>query len=33
MSRIRQTCDTVIGLESFVGSAKESNALFKEFDG
>ncbi|KAG8193652.1 hypothetical protein JTE90_024015 [Oedothorax gibbosus] len=31
--RMQQTCDTVIGLESFVGSDKESNPLFKEFDG
>lgn len=33
MSRIRQTCDTVIALESFVGSDKMSNPLFKDFDG
>lgn len=33
ISRIRQTCDTVIGLESFVGSDKKSNPLFKDFDG
>lgn len=32
-SRIRQICDTVISLESFVGSDKKSNPLFKEYNG
>ncbi|GFS85907.1 elongator complex protein 4 [Nephila pilipes] len=33
ISRIRQICDTVISLESFVGSDRKSNPLFKEYNG
>ncbi|KAF8777685.1 Elongator complex protein 4 like protein [Argiope bruennichi] len=33
MSRIRQICDTVISLESFIGPDKKSNPLFKEYNG
>ncbi|GIY73343.1 elongator complex protein 4 [Caerostris extrusa] len=32
-SRVRQVCDTVINLESFVGSDKKSNPVFKEYNG
>ncbi|GBN08185.1 Elongator complex protein 4 [Araneus ventricosus] len=33
ISRIRQICDTVISLESFIGPDKKSNPLFKEYNG
>ncbi|XP_054719326.1 elongator complex protein 4-like [Uloborus diversus] len=32
-SRLHQVADTVVNLESFVGSNKKSNPLFKDFDG
>ena len=31
--RVEHMCDTVIGLDSFVGSDKEKNPAFKEYHG
>ncbi|XP_030056526.1 elongator complex protein 4 isoform X2 [Microcaecilia unicolor] len=33
LSRVRNLSDTVVGLESFIGSARETNALYKDYHG